>query len=165
TLRKGERRFFALSFDDHAPAVFPHIGAEAQGEIERTVDFWRQWSSNCAYEGPHADRVLRSALVLKLLTYAPSGAIVAAPTTPLPEHLGGVRNWDDRYCWLRDATFTLYALMAGGYTQEACAWRKWLINAVAGKPSELQIMYGLAGERRLTELTLDWLPSYEGASP
>jgi GH15 family glucan-1,4-alpha-glucosidase len=92
-------------------------------------------------------------------------SLVAAATTSLPEKLGGVRNWDYRYCWLRDATFTLYALMAGGYTQEACTWHEWLINAVAGKPSELQIMYGLAGERRLTELTLDWLPGYEDASP
>jgi GH15 family glucan-1,4-alpha-glucosidase len=102
---------------------------------------------------------------LKALTYAPTGGIAAAATTSLPEHIGGVRNWDYRYCWLRDATFTLYALMIGGYTDEACAWREWLVHAVAGTPGKLQIMYGLAGERRLTELELDWLPGYENSRP
>ena len=108
---------------------------------------------------------MRSLITLKALTYAPTGGIVAAVTTSLPERIGGVRNWDYRYCWLRDATFTLYSLMVGGYTDEACAWREWLINAVAGTPSTLQIMYGLGGERRLTELELEWLPGYEGSSP
>jgi GH15 family glucan-1,4-alpha-glucosidase len=109
--------------------------------------------------------VIRSLVTLKALTYAPTGGIVAAATTSLPEQLGGVRNWDYRFCWLRDATFTLYALMMGGYTGEARAWREWLLRAVAGGPSQIQIMYGLAGERRLTELELPWLPGYEGAAP
>ena len=108
---------------------------------------------------------MRSLITLKALTYAPTGGIVAAPTTSLPEQLGGVRNWDYRFCWLRDATFTLYALMIAGYTDEARAWREWLLRAVAGEPAQLQIMYGLAGERRLTELELRWLPGYEGSTP
>src|SRR5205807_3778534 len=117
------------------------------------------------YDGEWAEIVNRSVLTLKGLTFAPTGGIVAAPTTSLPEQLGGVRNWDYRFCWLRDATFTLYALMGAGYLDEAKAWRDWLLRAVAGQPSQLNIMYGLAGERRLTELELDWLPGYEGAKP
>ena len=109
--------------------------------------------------------MLRSLVTLKALTYAPTGGLVAAPTTSLPEDLGGVRNWDYRYCWLRDATFSLYALMLAGYDAEAAAWRDWLLRAAAGAPDELQIMYGPAGERRLPESTLDWLPGYEGSAP
>ena len=123
------------------------------------------WSGRCTYHGEWHDTVVRSLITLKALTYAPTGGIVAAATTSLPERIGGVRNWDYRYCWLRDATFTLYSLMVGGYTEEASAWREWLVNAVAGTPSTLQIMYGLAGERRLTEFELPWLPGYEGSSP
>src|ERR671924_450247 len=163
TITEGERLPFMLTW--HAS----HRRAPRRIDPIRAVDdseaWWGEWASRISYEGGWQDAVIRSLLTLKALTYAPTGGIVAAPTTSMPEKLGGVRNWDYRYCWLRDATFTLYALMVGGYTEEACAWREWLINAVAGKPSELQIMYGLAGERRLTELTLDWLPGYEGASP
>jgi GH15 family glucan-1,4-alpha-glucosidase len=165
TLRKGERRYFALSFDDHGPAVFPHIGAEAEGEIERTVDFWQQWSSNCVYEGPHADRVLRSALVLKLLTYAPSGAIVAAPTTSLPEHPGGVRNWDYRYCWLRDAAFTVAALDDCGFKIEGGAFVDWMLYATRLTHPSLQILYDVFGEARLPESILGHLEGYERSAP
>jgi GH15 family glucan-1,4-alpha-glucosidase len=133
--------------------------------LRETDQWWTTWSDRCTYQGEWRDAVVRSLITLKALTYASTGGIVAAPTTSLPECLGGVRNWDYRYCWIRDATFTLYSLMVGGYTDEACAWREWLVNAVAGTPSTLQIMYGLAGERRLTELELPWLPGYEGSAP
>jgi len=138
---------------------------EAEQSLADTEAWWREWSDRCTYQGEWREAVLRSLITLKALTYPQTGGLVAAATTSLPERLGGVRNWDYRYCWLRDATFTLYALMTGGYTEEARAWREWLINAVAGSPSKIQILYGLAGERRLTELELPWLPGYEGASP
>jgi GH15 family glucan-1,4-alpha-glucosidase len=133
--------------------------------LRETEDWWAAWSGRCTFRGEWHDAIMRSLITLKALTYASTGGIVAAATTSLPERVGGVRNWDYRYCWLRDATFTLYPLMTGGYTEEACAWREWLVNAVAGTPSTLQIMYGLAGERRLTELELPWLPGYEASSP
>lgn len=134
-------------------------------ELQVTQNWWQDWSGRCNYRGPWTEAVQRSLITLKALTYAPTGGVVAAPTTSLPEHLGGVRNWDYRYCWLRDATFTLYALMGGGYIEEAKAWREWLVNAVAGTPQQIQIMYGIGGERRLTEHLLDWLPGYEGSRP
>jgi GH15 family glucan-1,4-alpha-glucosidase len=133
--------------------------------VAETEAWWREWSSRCTYEGEWREAVERSLIVLKALTYAPTGGIVAAATTSLPEQLGGVRNWDYRYCWVRDATFALYALMTAGYTEEARAWRDWLVRAVAGEPKQMQIMYGVAGERRLTELELGWLPGYEGSAP
>ncbi len=139
--------------------------ARLAAKLAETERWWQAWSDQCRYDGPWRDEVLRSLITLKSLTYAPTGGIVAAATTSLPEQIGGVRNWDYRYCWLRDATFTLYALMVGGYLDEARAWRQWLVNAVAGTPSQLQIMYGVGGERRLTEITLDWLPGYEGSRP
>ena len=120
---------------------------------------------DCAYSGDYADAVHTSLMVLKALTYEPTGGIVAAPTTSLPERIGGVRNWDYRYCWLRDATFTLYALMNAGYIDEARAWRDWLLRAVAGDPAKAQILYGVAGERRVAETELDWLPGYAGSRP
>ena len=165
TLRRGERRYFALGFDDHAPAVFPNIGTPADEEIDRTIDFWREWSSNCTYDGPHADRVLRSALVLKLLTYAPSGAIVAAPTTSLPEQPGGVRNWDYRYCWLRDASFTVAALDDCGFEIEGGAFVDWMLYATRLTHPRLQIMYDVFGEARLPETTLSHLEGYERSAP
>lgn len=160
---EGQRIPFKLTWSStHEPE--PEEKEIEQG-LRNTEAWWREWSDRCTYQGEWRDAVVRSLITLKALIYSPTGGIVAATTTSLPEQLGGIRNWDYRYCWLRDATFTLYALMTGGYTEEARAWREWLINAVAGKPSEIQIMYGLAGERRLTELELDWLPGYEGASP
>jgi GH15 family glucan-1,4-alpha-glucosidase len=139
--------------------------AEALKSLQETEAWWREWSGRCRYEGEWRDAVLRSLITLKALTNAPTGGICAAATTSLPEQLGGVRNWDYRYCWLRDAAFTLHALMIGGYVEEARAWREWLLRAVAGKPSETQTLYGLAGERRLTEYEVPWLPGYEGAHP
>jgi GH15 family glucan-1,4-alpha-glucosidase len=138
---------------------------EPREAVRKTDQWWQDWSARCRYKGPYREQVLRSLLTLKALTYAPTGGILAAPTTSLPEQLGGVRNWDYRYCWIRDATFTLFSLMAAGYKEEAGAWREWLLRAVAGSPSALQIMYGLTGERRLTELELKWLTGYEGARP
>ena len=138
---------------------------DAEKTLAGTERWWRAWSARCTYRGPWREPVVRSLITLKALTYAPTGGIVAAPTTSLPEHIGGIRNWDYRYCWVRDATFTLYALLLGGYVDEARAWREWLLRAVAGKPSNLNLMYGLSGERRLTELELPWLPGYENSSP
>jgi len=163
TVAAGETVPFVLLWH---PSNEPTPESEDPLEIvEHTTQWWRDWSSRCKYDGPWRDAVVRSLIMLKALTYAPTGGIVAAPTTSLPELIGGVRNWDYRYCWIRDATFTLYALMLGGYTEEACAWREWLLRAVAGKPSELNIMYGLGGERRLTELELPWLSGYEKSAP
>jgi GH15 family glucan-1,4-alpha-glucosidase len=130
-----------------------------------TEQEWRGWVEECTYQGEWRDAVIRSLITLKALTYQPTGGIVAAATTSLPEELGGVRNWDYRYCWLRDSTMTLHALMANGYMQEAKEWREWLVRAIAGSPADMQIMYGVAGERRLMEYELDWLPGYEGSPP
>jgi GH15 family glucan-1,4-alpha-glucosidase len=130
-----------------------------------TVAWWQDWTGRSSYRGLWPRAVQRSLITLKSLTYAPTGGIVAAPTTSLPEQIGGVRNWDYRFCWLRDATFTLYSLLVGGYTEEARAWRHWLVNAAAGSPAQLQIMYGVAGERRLPEFEVDWLPGYENSRP
>ncbi|MGH9060123.1 MAG: glycoside hydrolase family 15 protein, partial [Acidimicrobiales bacterium] len=146
----------------HLPSPRP---VDARFAVEDTERWWREWSEACTYEGEWGEAVTRSVLTLKALTYAPTGGIVAAATTSLPETLGGSRNWDYRYCWLRDATFTLQALMVAGYHGEAAAWRDWLLRAVAGDPRQLQIMYGPAGERRLDERELDWLPGYEGSRP
>jgi GH15 family glucan-1,4-alpha-glucosidase len=133
--------------------------------LQETEAFWTEWCGRCAHEGEHRDIVMRSLITLKALTYGPTGGIVAAPTTSLPEKLGGARNWDYRFCWLRDATFTLLALMNSGYTEEAAAWHNWLLRAVAGSPASMQIMYGIMGERRLLEWEAGWLPGYEGAQP
>ena len=138
---------------------------DVEASLEQTEDFWVDWASRSQSRGEWADAVTRSLITLKALTYAPTGGIVAAPTTSLPEKLGGVRNWDYRFCWLRDATLTLLALMNAGYYEEAQAWRDWLLRAAAGSPSQLQIMYGLAGERRLSEYEVSWLPGYESSTP
>jgi GH15 family glucan-1,4-alpha-glucosidase len=133
--------------------------------LQDTEDFWTEWCSRCTYEGEHRALVLRSLITLKALTFDPTGGIVAAPTTSLPEKFGGERNWDYRFCWLRDATFTLLALMNSGYTEEASAWHNWLLRAAAGAPENMQIMYGIWGQRRLLEWEAEWLPGYEGAQP
>jgi len=133
--------------------------------LEETEKFWIEWSSHCNHEGQHRDLVMRSLITLKALTFGPTGGIVAAPTTSLPEKLGGARNWDYRFCWLRDATFTLLALMNSGYTEEASAWHNWLLRAAAGSPEHMQIMYGIWGQRRLLEWEAEWLAGYEGAQP
>jgi GH15 family glucan-1,4-alpha-glucosidase len=163
TIAAGQRVSFVYTWHpSHAPAPRPLNALE---ELRATEDWWRAWASRCDYQGPWREAVVRSLVTLKALTFAPTGGIVAAPTTSLPEHPGGVRNWDYRFCWIRDATFTLLALMNAGYVDEARAWRDWLLRAAAGKPDEMQIMYGLRGERRLTEVELGWLPGYEAARP
>ena len=163
TVAAGEAVPFVLMWHRSHEPVPGFVDAEKT--ISETEQWWRSWSQRCTYTGPWREAVVQSMITLKALTYAPTGGIVAAPTTSLPEWLGGVRNWDYRYCWVRDATFTLYALLLGGYLDEACAWREWLLRAVAGKPSQLNLMYGLSGERRLTEFVLDWLPGYENSAP
>src|SRR5207248_7675327 len=143
-------------------------GATASGATEslgRTETYWREWSGPCQAGGPWAEAVRRSLLTLKALSYEPTGGIVAAATTSLPEQIGGPRNWDYRYCWLRDATLTLLAFVHLGYHDEARAWRDWLLRAVAGTPAQIQIMYGIGGERRLPEWELTWLPGYERSQP
>jgi GH15 family glucan-1,4-alpha-glucosidase len=163
TVREGQRESFVLVWrPSHEP---PHPFINVEEALRRTNAWWHEWSSRFHYQGQWRDLVLRSLITLKALTYAPTGGMVAALTTSLPEQLGGVRNWDYRFCWLRDATLTLYALMSAGYTSEALAWREWLLRAVAGTPSKVNIMYGLRGERRLTEFELPWLPGYENSRP
>ena len=162
-VRAGERVPFLLMWHPSVTGSPPPF--DAVDALDDTERWWKEWSQRCTYEGPWREQVQRSLITLKALTFAPTGGIVAAPTTSLPECIGGVRNWDYRYCWLRDATYTLYALMIGGYTGEAAAWRNWLLRAVAGDPSSLHIMYGMRGERRLPELELPWLPGYEGSRP
>jgi GH15 family glucan-1,4-alpha-glucosidase len=163
TVAAGETVPFVLSYGPSHQA--PPGKTDPEGALRDTEAFWRGWSDRCAPAGRWTEAVKRSLVVLKGLTYAPTGGIVAAPTTSLPEHAGGVRNWDYRYCWLRDATFTLLALGSAGYYDEARDWRDWLVRAVAGRPDQLQIMYGLGGERRLTEWEVPWLPGFEGARP
>ena len=163
TISAGQRVHFVLTWLPSHDA--DGVTADAEALLAQTERWWQEWSGRCTYQGLYRESVVRSLVTLKALTYAPTGGIVAAATTSLPERIGGIRNWDYRYCWLRDATFTLYALMLGGYTAEAAAWRDWLLRAVAGKPSQMNLIYGLAGERRLPELELDWLPGYENSRP
>jgi GH15 family glucan-1,4-alpha-glucosidase len=163
TVEAGQRVPFTLAWS-------PSCGSESSAvdpepAIVTTERWWRGWSERCSYDGEWRDAVVRSLITLKALTYAPTGGLVAAPTTSLPEKLGGVRNWDYRYCWLRDATFALYALMTGGYVDEARAWREWLLRAIAGDPSQAQVLYGVAGERLVPEWDVSWLPGYEDSAP
>ncbi|MGN6403240.1 glycoside hydrolase family 15 protein [Sinomonas sp.] len=163
TVTEGERVPFVLTW---APSHEPRPrDVDADEVLAGTTSYWKEWSSRTNATGRHRDAIQRSLITLKALTYMPTGGIVAAATTSLPEQIGGPRNWDYRYCWLRDATWTLQSLMAAGYTDEAAAWRDWLLRAVAGDPADLQIMYSLHGARRLTETELDWLSGYEGSRP
>ncbi|KYG05466.1 glucoamylase [Sorangium cellulosum] len=162
-VHEGQRIPFVLTWHpSHEP---PPEALDAEREVQNAEAWWRAWSSRCAHAGPWREAVVSSLVALKALTHAPTGGLVAAPTTSLPEWIGGVRNWDYRCCWLRDATLTLYALLLGGHGEEAEAWRDWLLRAIAGDPSKLQILYGIAGERRLREVELPWLPGYEGSRP
>ncbi|MEU6994241.1 glycoside hydrolase family 15 protein [Streptomyces sp. NPDC046465] len=163
TVAPGERIAFTISWQPShkdQPAL-----PEPEAALTATETFWREWVEHCTYHGPYREAVIRSLITLKALTYAPTGGIVAAPTTSLPEDIGGSRNWDYRFTWLRDAAITLSSLLRTGYREEARAWREWLLRAVAGDPENLQIMYGIAGERELGETELDWLPGYEGSRP
>ncbi len=163
TVAAGQSVAFVLSWcPSHAAA--PEI-PDPDVALAETLSFWQDWTRQCTYDGPHREAVVRSLVTLKAMTYGPSGGIVAAPTTSLPEEIGGGRNWDYRYTWLRDASTTLAALLGTGYRQEAQAWRRWLLRAVAGDPENLQIMYGITGERDLRERELPWLPGYEGSAP
>jgi GH15 family glucan-1,4-alpha-glucosidase len=163
TIEEGDRVPFTLLWDlsHHEPPAPP----DPEESLAETLRYWRDWSTTGTYDGPYAEAVQRSLITLKALTFNPTGGIVAAATTSLPEQVGGVRNWDYRYCWLRDAAFVLHALMDAGHTAEAAAWRDWLLRAVAGVPAELQTMYGVLGERRLPEWEVPWLPGYEGSRP
>src|SRR5215831_2949958 len=164
---------FAVERGQRIPLILTHypsherrpVPIDPDAAISATERAWRSWCARCAYDGRWRDAVIRSLVTLKALTYAPTGGIVAAVTTSLPEHIGGVRNWDYRFCWPRDATFTLYALLLAGYRDEAAAWRQWLLRAAAGRPQDMQAVYGVAGERQLTELTLGWLPGYQRSAP
>jgi GH15 family glucan-1,4-alpha-glucosidase len=160
---EGETIPFVLTYGpSHLP---PPQAVDPDVALRETKEFWTDWCSRGTYEGEHRNLVMRSLITLKALTFEPTGGIVAAPTTSLPEKRGGTRNWDYRFCWLRDATFTLLALMNSGYTEEAIAWNNWLLRAVAGAPANMQIMYGIWGHRRLLEWEAEWLPGYEGAQP
>jgi GH15 family glucan-1,4-alpha-glucosidase len=166
TVREGESVPFTLSY--HRSHQAPHFVPDRMESLDRTVSWWREWSSRCRFEHDNEqwrDAVVRSLITLKLLTYRPTGGIVAAPTTSLPEAIGGTRNWDYRYCWIRDSALTLYALLNAGYREEAESWRQWLLRAAAGHPQQLQIMYGISGERWLPEHEIDWLPGYAGSRP
>jgi GH15 family glucan-1,4-alpha-glucosidase len=163
TVSEGQNITFDLTWypsNQEEPAP-----VDVDNALRKTEKWWRDWSDRCTYQGNWRDAVLRSLITLKGLTFQPTGGIVAAPTTSLPELIGGVRNWDYRFCWVRDATLTLQSLLHAGYLDEARDWREWLLRAVAGSPSELNILYGLRGERRLTELELPWLQGYEKSAP
>jgi len=164
-LKAGERRIFSLTFSDDEPAVIPPLGTEAVRRLDRSVAWWEQWAGRCKYDGPYRNEVIRSALTLKLLAYAPSGAIIAAPTTSLPEAVGEGRNWDYRYCWLRDASLSIAALMDLGYSEEGEAFLSWILHATRTTQPEVQILYDVFGESNLPESTLDHLDGYRSSPP
>jgi len=165
-VQQGQTVPFTLSY--HRSHKTPHFVPDRMESMDRTIAWWQEWAKRCHWEngpGERRDAVVRSLITLKLLIFQPTGGIVAAPTTSLPEELGGSRNWDYRHCWLRDSALTLYALLNAGYREEAEAWRQWLLRAAAGHPNQIQIMYGIAGERWLPENEIPWLPGYEGSAP
>lgn len=170
TLKSGEEEGFTLTYapsigeDGNAPIVDPQP-FDPREAFSETLEFWHEWNARSRFRGRHEEAVRRSLMTLKALTYKPSGGIVAAPTTSLPESVGGKRNWDYRYCWLRDTAFTLMTLLHAGYQEEAEAWRRWLLRAVAGAPDQIQTIYGISGERQLNEWQADWLPGYENSLP
>jgi GH15 family glucan-1,4-alpha-glucosidase len=163
TVREGQRLGFSLAW--YSAIEDPPPPLDTPAALRQTHEFWSEWMERCTYKGEWRDDVVRSLITVKALQYAPTGAVCAAATTSLPEQLGGVRNWDYRFSWLRDSALTLQALLESGYTDEATAWQHWLQRAIAGDPGEFQIMYGVGGERRLTEVELDWLPGYENSKP
>jgi GH15 family glucan-1,4-alpha-glucosidase len=163
TVKAGERQWFSLNYRYSHLETLPQV--DAFEELEQTEALWHKWSGRCTAKGRWRDAMVRSLVTLKALQYKPSGGIIAAPTTALPEQPGGVRNWDYRYCWIRDATFTLNALLLSGYVKEATEWREWLLRAAAGSPADLQILYGVTGSRRLDEWEVPWLPGYENSAP
>jgi GH15 family glucan-1,4-alpha-glucosidase len=165
-VKEGEAVQFVAGYrESHSASIGERHPDDCEALIEATDRFWREWAAQCRYDGRWREAVIRSLLTLKAFTYSPTGGIVAAATTSLPEAIGGERNWDYRYCWLRDATFMLESMMEHGFMSEAAEWRDWLVRAVAGDPEDLQIMYGVRGERRLLEYELDWLAGYEGSRP
>jgi len=163
TVAKGRREWFSLNYRPSHLKTVPSV--DTKKEFRRTEFLWHRWSRRCKLKGRWREATMRSLITLKALQYKPTGGIIAAPTTSLPERPQGVRNWDYRYCWLRDATFTLNALLLAGYDKEATEWREWLLRAVAGSPRDLQILYAVTGERRLDETQIPWLPGYQGAAP
>ncbi|MFC8517458.1 glycoside hydrolase family 15 protein [Streptomyces sp. NPDC057257] len=166
TVAAGRRLALTLVWSpSHLPEPPAPLAVPAETLLKETADFWRRWAAQCRYEGPWRDAVVRSLITLKALTYAPTGGIVAAPTTSLPERVGGERNWDHRYCWLRDSTLTLSCLLRSGYREEATAWLDWLVRAIAGDPADLQAVYGVGGQRLLPETEAPWLSGYEGSRP
>ncbi len=170
TLKEGEEQAFTLSYassvgKDGNEAPEDPTAFDPHDAFDDTMAYWREWNARNTYQGEHADAVKRSLMTLKAMTYKPSGGIVAAVTTSLPEQLGGTRNWDYRYCWLRDTAFTLLVLLRFGYEEEAVAWRRWLLRAIAGAPAQLQSIYGICGERQLQEWKAEWLPGYENSKP
>jgi GH15 family glucan-1,4-alpha-glucosidase len=165
TVRPGTRHYFSLTYTKNDPAVFPELGEAARARVEHSIRWWQEWAGRCTYQGPYRSMVSRSALTLKLLAYAPSGAITAAPTTSLPEEIGGVRNWDYRFCWLRDASFTMRALLTLGFLEEGDAFLDWLMHATRLSAPEIQVMYDVFGESRLTERELDHLEGYRHSRP
>ncbi len=162
TVRAGQTVTFSLT-NSSSIEDLPQIPLPEKA-LEETIDFWTEWMGQSTYRGRYQTIVDRSLMTLKALTYRPSGGIVAAPTTSLPEQIGGERNWDYRYCWLRDTAFTLLVLMHAGYQEEAIAWRRWLLRAIAGAPDQVQTIYGICGERQLNEWNSDWLPGYESSA-